>query len=334
MANHLRRRHQGDRRFVRRPRSPLYCRRYRASRIFRRDAQQRSPRHLDSPPAGSEHQRQHFPRPPVDLRLATRHRQIETRRNHRRHVRAPHRCPPHVDGERLRLSRRVHARRRTLAAETKHQRDSRRRGRRRDERRIRTQLADSSRGVRHGAPDRVRQRCKSFARSRRQPPCTDRRSSCHRRDAARNHHASPDRKRAARGGRRNCRLNRRHGSRSTASLARVPQRALSPDQHHTFAHRPRICVCARVDHRHNFWRRSRLVRHAHRSRRRAARHGPRQHRSFNLRAQSSSRHTSNALRRARRWRNDARPQPQQTRASGFRLPGRKSRRARDTRSEQ
>ena len=60
-----------------------------------------------------------------------------------------------MDATRLRLSRRLDARRHASAAQTGDQRGSGRRGSRRDEGRVRPQFTDPVRGLRHGAVDRL-----------------------------------------------------------------------------------------------------------------------------------------------------------------------------------
>ena len=76
---------------------------------------------------------------------------------------------------------------------------------------------------------------------------------------------------------------------------------------------------ARADHRRALRRRARLAGDADRSDRCAARLGPLDGRSFFVRAQRAARRPGDAVRRPRRRRDDARPQPEQPRASGLRV---------------
>jgi hypothetical protein len=82
-------------------------------------------------------------------------------------------------------------------------------------------------------------------------------------------------------------------------------------------------------HRNYFRRRTRVVCHAHRSRRGFARSWPRHQRSFLLQPESSAGSSSYCFCRTGRRSHHARPQPQQTRAPEFRVrsPGPRRRRA-------
>ena len=126
--------------------------------IFRRDAAQRSARHLDSRAAGAPHRWRWRPAAPVCRRLAAGDRPLASGRFHRRHGAPVDRNPAAMDGTRFRLSVELDAGRDSHASQTGDQRGSGGRGSRGNERRVRPQPADSPRGLRHGAADCVRQR--------------------------------------------------------------------------------------------------------------------------------------------------------------------------------
>ena len=180
------------------------------------------------------------------------------------------------------------------------------------------QPAAADGGLRARAADRVRQRREPAAGAR-----VARRTQTAVRMAigasrAPHRDAGAHREHPARDCRRHRGPARRDGRRAAAAFARVSARRFCPStpcRRRSCSRSRSACPC----HRHCLRRSPRLARDANRSYRRAARIGSIDRRSFVGDPHCPARGPGDAVGRARRRRNDARPQSQQRRESGFRL---------------
>ena len=101
--------------------------------------------------------------------------------------------------------------------------------------------------------------------------------------------------------------------------ARIRRRDIPANRHDAVAARAGVRHRPRADHRARLRRRAGMVRHAHRSHRRAARRRPHHRRPLVVRAQGAAGRAGDAVGGARRRIDDARAQPGQPRETGLRL---------------
>jgi len=179
-----------------------------------------------------------------------------------------------MDGARFRLSLQLDAGCDSHASQTGDQRGSGRVGSRGNERRVRPQSADSPRGLRHGAADRLRQCCEPAAGPRSVAPRTNCPPSRGGSQQAANHRAGPDGGDPPGGRGGNCRSRRRCRGRTSAACFGLSRFTFHPHQHPAFPDCPGVRFCSRPGDRHHFWSGSGLVCHPNQSARSLTRCGP------------------------------------------------------------